>query len=298
MRPPIISLARTNHPIRSVYVFGQRNSGTNYVNALIHNNLLTYGDHRPLYDPRDEKDFGWKHGFPNLMVSPDDVLAVVVYRDPIAWLQSLHRMPWHAVPSMRGLSFSEFIRAEWISVVDDLGFGVTPESPLWGSEILAERDPKTRKRFSNAIHMRNAKIASFRNLHSSFENCLHLRYEDVLANPKALLVFLASVFGLARRSHFDPVIYDRGRKVRGLYAPRPIDPINTSDMDFIRAELDQGQEKRLGYTLPNTQTAVQLRIMAGSNGEIDAPSSNVGGVRNLMKQNAAIVSPPTHAPEM
>lgn len=251
MKPPIVSLARNSQSIRSIYVFGQRNSGTNYINSLISNNLCTEGDHQPLYDPRNERDFGWKHGFPNLTVAPDDVLAVVIYRDPIAWLQSLHRLPWHAIPSMRKLSFSDFIRAEWVSVIDDTGFGVTPDSPQWGTEILAERDPKTRKRFANAIQMRNAKIASFINLHNSFKNCLHLRYEDVLADPKRLLEYLSLVFGLARKSHFDPVAHDRGRKARGLYKPRPIEPMSSADLEFIRSELDQGQEKRLGYAITN-----------------------------------------------
>jgi hypothetical protein len=293
MKPPIISLARNSQPIRSVHVFGQRNSGTNYLNSLIANNLMTQDDHKSLYDPRNTRHFGWKHGFPTMSAAPDDVLAVVVYRDPIAWLQSLHRLPWHAIPSLHNLSFSDFIRAEWIAVIDDLGFGVTPDNPLWGTELLAERDPKTRNRFANAIRMRNAKIASFSTLHTKFENCLYVRYEDVVENPKGLLRYLSSVYGLAGKSRFDSVLYDRGTKSRGVFAPRPIDPINSADMEFIREELDQSQEKRLGYELAKAPLAPEPRLLANMTGEIDMSQmkqTNMDQIQNLSRQNIALVS--------
>lgn len=240
--------ARSNHrAVHSVHVFGQRNSGTNYVQNLIYKNCLRRGTNRAPINPAVRKALGWKHGFPMMMDAPDDVLAVVVYRNPITWLDSLARNPWHVPRPLPEPTFSQFIRTPWRAVIDDPSFGVKPGDPQWGRELMTERDPLTGKRFANPMRLRNAKNAGFATLDHRFANVLRVRYETVLANPQGFLNAVCNCYGLTRRAEFDPILYDRGTPARGVFMPKPAPLIAPSDMDFIAQELDLDIERALGY---------------------------------------------------
>lgn len=232
---------------QSIYVFGERNSGTNYVHHLITRNCVAGKTLLPLYRAGNEKLFGWKHGFPAVLAAPDTVLAIAVYRAPIAWLQSLCRTPWHTAPHLRKLAFSQFIRQEWHGVIDDPSFGVGPDDPNWGRELMSDRDPLTGKRFGNAMQLRNAKNRGFATLDNRFGNVLRVRYEEVAAQPQAFLNALCNTYGLVRRKPFDPIPHDRATPARGPFVAKPVEPVSTSDMIHILGELDLAQESALGY---------------------------------------------------
>lgn len=236
-------------PIRSAYVFGERNSGTNYVGNLIMRNCRAGQTGAGLYDPANKAAFGWKHGFPTMARGPENVLAIAVYREPIAWLHSLNRMPWNTPKQMRGLPFSQFIRHDWQSVIDDHGFGIEPDHPKWNTELMADRDPVTGQRFANAMQLRNAKNRGFASLDARFGNVLRVNYETVVAAPQAFLNGLCNVYGLARLRTFDPVIHDRGTPSRGVFQQKAVPYVCPTDLEFIRSQLDLRQEAALGYDL-------------------------------------------------
>jgi hypothetical protein len=245
----IINAKRNDKPIASVYVYGQRNSGTNYVHRLIMQNCAVRDTRSAPFNRDNESIFGWKHGFPSMIAAPDNVLAIAVYRDPITWLDSLCRAPWHIAPHLRDLSFSQFIRREWHSIVDDEGFGIPKSDTRWGKELMADRDPLTGLRFANPMRMRNAKNIGFASLDHRCENVLRLRYESVVANPEGFVNALCSTYGFLRRREFYPVVHDRGTPARGVYVPKAVPQISAADMAFIVSELDLGVEKSLGYDL-------------------------------------------------
>jgi len=241
-------------PIKSVYVFGERNSGTNYVSALVMKNCLSPLDLRGLYDGGNRTAFGWKHGFPTFGQGPDDVLAIAVYRDPLAWLHSMNRTPWNTPARLRGLPFSQFIRSEWMSIINDSGFGVEPGEALWLTELMADRNPATGARFANPMQLRNAKNRGFASLDGRFGNVLRVTYETVLADPQAFLNALCNLYRLPRLRRFDPILHDRATPVRGVYQPKPLPETSAEDLEFIASQLDLGFEARLGYHLPQPQT--------------------------------------------
>lgn len=245
----VLALKSSGAAIKSIYVFGCRNSGTNYVNSLIMKNC-TNGDGRSLYDAQNKERFGWKHGFPSMIGAPSDVLAIAVYREPIAWLHSLCRAPWHTAKHLRNLPFSQFIRSEWMAMIDDVGFGITPQDPLWNTELMADRDPLTGKRFANAMRLRNAKNQGFSSLDHRFDNVLRVNYETVLSDPEGFLAGVCNAYGLRRLRDFDPIVHDRATPGRGVFKHKPVPPISDTDLDFIRSQLDLGQEFGLGYRLP------------------------------------------------
>jgi hypothetical protein len=236
--------------IASAYVYGERNSGTNYVQNLILRNCVHATSGARLHNPDNRATLGWKHGFPSLIGAPSDVLAIVVYRDPIAWLHSMMRNPWHGAQHLHGLPFSQFIREEWAAMVDDTRFGVTESSPIWHREMMSERDPATGLRFANVMRLRNAKNRGFATLDHRFSNILRVNYESVLANPEVFLNALCATYGLRRLDQFDPIIHDRGLPTRGNYTAAPLPFTNAADLDFIRSELDLDLEASLGYSVP------------------------------------------------
>ncbi len=245
----VLSQKANNTPVKSIYTFGERNSGTNYVNSLIMNNCVATGPKRCLYDAKNKGAFGWKHGFPMMLAAPDDVLAIAVYREPISWLQSLCRAPWHTAPHLRGLPFSQFIRSEWMSIIDDHGFGIMENDPLWKAELMSDRDPLTGKRFANAMRLRNAKNRGFATLDNRFGNVLRVNYETVLANPEGFLNALCSKYGFLRLRKFDHIEHDRATPCRGVFQAKPVAPVSDADMNFIAQELDIQGEADLGYDL-------------------------------------------------
>lgn len=243
----VISARKNGVAAKSIYVFGERNSGTNYVHHLILRNCVLPKTLARLYDPKNEATFGWKHGFPNMFAAPDDVLAIAVYREPIAWLQSLCRAPWHTALHLRGLPFSDFIRSEWQGVIDDAHFGFDENSAVWGKELMSDRDPMTGLRFANAMRLRNAKNRGFATLDNRFGNVLRLRYEEVVAQPEVFLNALCKNYGFLRRSTYVPIEHDRATPGRGTFVAKPVVAISAADQALIHGELDWSLEKSLGY---------------------------------------------------
>lgn len=96
-------------PPKYYQVLGERSSGTNFLNALIASNTTLV----------PSTLFGWKHGFPAARMIPRDMVVFVSFRHPIPWLRSMHRKPWHAADELKALAFSDFIRAPWITLVDE-----------------------------------------------------------------------------------------------------------------------------------------------------------------------------------
>lgn len=225
-------------PIAKIQLFGQRCSGTNYLEALlrenIHPDILTW-------------DFGWKHWFcTDDRVGQPDHLFVVLYRHPVHWLQSLHRRPWHAGPELRDISFSEFIRHEWYSVFDE-DSSVTPDDPRWYTDIPGDLDPKTGRRFRHVIAMRNAKVQHFESFRDRFDNTCYLRYEDLRSDPEVTLRILAAQFSLPLKPEFQPVSAYKGSG--DSYSPQHYDEIERRDRLFILSRLKLLQEQAIGYPL-------------------------------------------------
>jgi hypothetical protein len=241
---------------KSVFVFGERNSGTNYVNNLIMKNCISRESQGRLYDPQNKVAFGWKHGFPTMKAAPDDVLAIAVVRDPLAWLHSMNRNPWHAPGFMRDLPFSQFIRREWISVIDDEGLGIGRDHPRWKCEYMPDRNPVTGARFGNVMRLRTAKNRAFAGLGNRFGNLLRINYETAMAEPEAFLNALCYSYGLLRLPNFDPVVYDRGTPGRGVFQHKPVPHICETDLQFIRTELNMTDEHAMGYDV--TQEAFAM----------------------------------------
>jgi len=244
---PVIHVQMSRTAPLEHFVFGERNSGTNFAHALLTANLpalaQSTGDRIGPHGFR----FGWKHGFPHMVAAPDTALAIAIFRGPESWLRAMHRRPWHAAPELRGLDFSAFIRRPWRTIVDEQNFGVDKRGRRWGAELQHDRHPLTGERFDNICQLRRAKSQGFLGLKARFANCLMVRHEDLTRDPEGFVRLVSEGYKLPRYQQFRPVEARRGRPGEGAFEPTRYAPLAPEDAAFVWAQLDAGQEARLGY---------------------------------------------------
>lgn len=240
--------------IRYVQIFGERNSGTNYLLTLLKMNVVNQ-------DVEFGFKFGWKHGFTNrgkIHGEPTgEVLFLLITKNPYAWLVSMNRKPHHA-PQLYFKNLSEFLRSEW-ACYHGKGYqlrakqlNIDPVKPE--EEMMNERDPVTKLRFKNVIELRNAKNRYHLELERLVENFQHLRYEDLLKDPNSMLQKIACRFTMKLKSNFQDSAghhglnpskrFDSHRYYQEGEYLRAFIP---SDLSFVNNSLDWDLENKLGY---------------------------------------------------
>ncbi|MBN3036280.1 MAG: hypothetical protein JW861_11910 [Bacteroidales bacterium] len=153
--------------MKKVKIYGERNSGTIYLEWLINKNL----------DVRIEEGFeyGWKH-----RMAPDkdelsdelkkNVVFLCIVKNPYSWLLSIHKRPYqHEV--LKELSFTEFIRYSYGD-------------------------------YRNPVVMWNTKNRSYLAMADYVEHHAMICYEDLLREPKERLEEIAVKFGFEKPGLF------------------------------------------------------------------------------------------------
>jgi hypothetical protein len=88
----LLRINRINLP--KIKIFGERNSGTIFLEKLIKNNIK--GIHVCSGELNDGT--GWKHGIPNnfyLNKLKGKVIYVIIFRELMTWLNSMYHRPYH-----------------------------------------------------------------------------------------------------------------------------------------------------------------------------------------------------------
>ena len=223
-----------------VQVFGERSSGTNFVKRLIgKNTILTPCE-----------DYGWKHGFPQMTGIGADTLIVGCVRNVNDWLRSMYAKPWHCPPSMQALEFTDFIRAEWATVIDrPRYFPDADRLNMTGQPLQQDRDPATGLPFANIAKLRAAKAASLLTYRNRGCNLVLVQLEAVQPDPAAFLNQLTQTFDLPAVGAVKPIVKRLGSKFKYAVETRPDMPKTISDQDlaFIQSQLDPKIEAALGY---------------------------------------------------
>ena len=241
-------------------VLGERCSGTNYVHALIGENL------------KDLKSSGCihKHFIPWYLdkakinsnsyyqVPIQNILYIVVIRDVFDWVRSFYEMPHHSDGSIKKLSFTDFIRTSWesnekIIEKNERRFWQKLALGQLNSEIkdyslayyIDKLDPVTKKAFKNILHLRTRKYQNYIEFANYVNNIIYVRYEDVLANPEEFISFVSN-FTNAKPSNYKSITTYKN-EFKKIYKPKKYFEINKSDRKFILSQIDQNLEKEFGY---------------------------------------------------
>ncbi|MEP3331251.1 hypothetical protein [Sedimentitalea sp.] len=231
---------RTNTPPTRFQVLGERSSGTNFVKRLL-------GRNTPL---QPTEALGWKHGFAQAMAVPPDLAVICVVRNAVDWALSMHAKPWHTVPDIQLLVFSDFIRTPWQTIIDRPRY-FEGASGIVGQPLLQDRDPLTGMIYKDLFALRSAKLASLIGYLNRDCTCVILRMEEVQADPERHVDDLTAALGLpARDAPFRAVAKRLGSKFKPAVEQRPQTPdrMSPGDLAYLRAQLDREKEARLGYS--------------------------------------------------
>lgn len=183
-------------------LYGERNTGTNYLEELIRLNLHaeTLRSIEPrwvelLQKPLPGKNFlvdlyflltikshlGWKHMLTeptsscfSPVIGARPIHVVTITKNPYSWLLSLYKRPHHyrgRLPS----TFEEFLLTPWRTVG-------------------REGSPRF---FANPIDLWNQKNAAYLGMVKYFK-VMNVRYEDLLIDYEAVLVALSEAFSIER----------------------------------------------------------------------------------------------------
>jgi len=124
----------------TIKLYGERNTGTNYLESLIKRNLyvtMLRGDAHPLVQfvspwlewPRDlffsftaRNNLGWKHavavGSEQLQAwnATESIFFITITKNPYSWLLSMQRRPYHLSNKSKAGSFEKFLQTPWRAV--------------------------------------------------------------------------------------------------------------------------------------------------------------------------------------
>lgn len=228
----------TQNTINKIQIFGERCSGTNYLEHLLLKNLEAI---------EITSQFGFKHCFHReIGEKTSDCLFVIIYRSPLDWLRAMHKIPHHAAFELRGIPFEDFIRKEWWCQWDETS-EVTPDNPLYGKEIMIDRCPLTHKRFTNIIKLRRAKICDYESLRDKADNLIYITLEELKIYPEDFIKIVSDKFKIKKSCNFTDIIKYQGKG--DPYIPTFYDPITVADLDHIINEIDVQLEKSIGYDI-------------------------------------------------
>ncbi|WFE76671.1 hypothetical protein [Roseinatronobacter sp. S2] len=254
--------------VRRIKIYGERNTGTNFVEDLLAANLplticagnlpspirkmyklaykvLPYDiAYRLVEDDRDRRyaqrfaaELGWKHARipngPEGQAYPDDVGFIALMKDPYAWLLSLHKRPYQSKLNnhLHRISFSEFLRAPWRTVGREHGPAEYP----------------------NPVELWNDKVSSYAQL-AEHGPAMLVRYEEVIEDINGFVHRVAESFGSELPTQVSvptKSTKNDGRSTADIvafYKDRSwVSKLCATDIEFINSQLDHDLARRCGY---------------------------------------------------
>lgn len=251
----------TQVQIQKIKIYGERNTGTNYLAKLIGLNLsvellpgvapahvqllekLTTGEEstRDRYFTKTfTQNLGWKHRFVNLseLSSIRDTIQhvgfVCLVKNPYAWLLSFYHSPHHYEGTTKE-SFSEFL--------------VKPVQLLNRDNLLAD--------FVTPIQLWNLKNQSYYEVVQHFDGVL-LKYESLLKSPDRTIHSINSAFNVSLLEsgfkNFEKSTKSDTSRDFDYYRTYYLNEVWKQDLtpeliDVINGQLDQVVMDQLNYTL-------------------------------------------------
>lgn len=175
-----------------IKIYGERNSGTNYLEQLVSANLgakvlryvpsqrigrfLRYETLVGLLSEWYQGEFlGWKHGKPKIKAInrfQQELLTITLTKNPYSFLLSLYKRSYH-YRGNREVDFKTFLQQEWVTIL---------------------RDNCRERSFASPIDLWNAKNQAYLDLPQTItQPVIHVRYEELLQDPLFFIDQLVAV---------------------------------------------------------------------------------------------------------
>lgn len=224
-------------------IYGERCSGTNYVEQLICSN----------FDVSLTWEHGFKHffGFMNISNS-DDTLFIGVVRDPVKWINSLYIKPHHICKECKH-NKGAFLNKPMYSQPNDWDskkyYG--PHYKFFGED----RHIYTRKRYKNIFEMRHTKLRFLvDDMPKKVKHYLLIRYEDLLQNFEATMEKIKNAGLMVKPGISFPVNYTANMTGNIVNTTKPVFDINQNEKLLIPKKIiithpsfKKKYEQALGY---------------------------------------------------
>ena len=151
-------------------IYGERNSGTNYLQKLIeiNYNSLNY------YNKKDNIEIHnnlWKHCLPNYSENfyNTDIVIFVIRRDIYSWLLSMYKKPYHL--EINYSNFKDFVLNKNIS-----------------NYVFNINNVHYYTEYNDIIELYQEKYNYYENiLNKKFKNIIYINYEDLLMSNARIL---------------------------------------------------------------------------------------------------------------
>ena len=184
--------------IKRYTVFGERNSGTNFLESIISKNFHL----NITWDYGYKHFFGWNEYHRNESIywatqvripagfsyhrmsnNSDDVLFFGIVRSPIQWLGSMYSKPWH-LPHANKKDWDAFLTREFYSIYD------MHDKYWFGKEILSDHHIYLNRRYTNILESRATKCIFFLDdMPKRVKHFMLIRYEDLIDPIMAKSIF-------------------------------------------------------------------------------------------------------------
>ena len=212
-------------------IFGERCSGTNYLQQLVETNFhITYR-----WTPY--KHFHCSNEFLKIFEEPNEFYLIII-RNPIDWINSFYQSPHHVGIENRE-SMHSFLTKPMISYFE--------MGPLKGEMIPFEKNPYTNTYFQNIFELREVKNYFYvKQIALLTPHSLCIRYEDLKENPYFILEKIQNQFQLKLKfSFYQKVEYYKDKKEEKYVLKEKI--LTKEEEMYIKEHINIEQERQLGY---------------------------------------------------
>ena len=220
--------------IKNFTIYGERCSGTNFLEAIFTGESYFHKNKKPAFDLPLTWDFGNKHFFgfndEDIVNNGDDTLFIGIVRNPYDWITSLF-IKKHHIPQVN-FSPKNFLFGEWYSIEHNI------ESDNFLEEYMKDRNLLTGVRYENIFQLRKNKLEYlYSTMPNLAKNYMLIRYEDLCDNSEKIVNEISDRFNL-------PIINKTFIKTK---IKQPSNILNTYE-NQITNSLDWNTENLLGYT--------------------------------------------------
>lgn len=176
--------------IKIIRIFGERNSGTNFMEQLCTNNF-TCQTIKSLGYPSGHVD-EWKHGEPAIDMYGDNkhILYIFIFRDLESWLKSFFNYQWH------------------VKKIDNFDTFLTAKQAIGG---YIEYNGQTGKYVNETdigkdiFEIRYQKCLMLLDFFNKLPNVVQVNLTYVQNNVKYFVDIVSSAFSIGRKPKFDPI---------------------------------------------------------------------------------------------
>lgn len=179
--------------IKDIKIFGERNSGTNFLNLLLEKNIKDINIFSSYY----KGGTGWKHGFPKIELfnQLDSTLFIFIIRDLRSWIISCYFNPYQ------------------YKKPDNIEDFLTKKLKIF--DIRKDHDVNIYKsEQQNIIDLRIAKIKSYLDFYENANNVIFVNLEDLQKNNKKFLKFIKIKYNLNTNEYVPILKHTKIKKLR------------------------------------------------------------------------------------